>query len=330
MSEQEEEQRRFRTALRRFALAITVLNLLGHTVLGFEQSTWQVVVALGSAYSLELLLALVSPHPEARRRAFGCGWRGFIDFLLPAHITGLAVAMLLYANERLWVIAFAAVTAIGSKVLFRAPYRAGSRHFLNPSNFGIAATLLFFPWVGVAPPYQFTEEISGAWDWVLPALIVCTGSLLNWKLTRRMPLIAGWLLGFFLQAVLRHSSDGTPLPAALMPMTGLAFVLFTFYMVTDPMTTPGEGNPLGQVAFGASVAGLYGVFVACHIVFGMFFALAIVCGVRGLCLYLRIPLRRALAAHPGPAPAPAAGAVALPAPLASAFIGTPATEAAEN
>ncbi|HEY0558088.1 MAG TPA: enediyne biosynthesis protein UnbU, partial [Thermoanaerobaculia bacterium] len=42
-------------ALRRFATAITILNLVGHTVLGFEMSYATPLVALLAAYSTELL-----------------------------------------------------------------------------------------------------------------------------------------------------------------------------------------------------------------------------------------------------------------------------------
>jgi hypothetical protein len=63
-------------------------------------------------------------------------------------------------------------------------------------------------------------------------------------------------------------------------MTGLAFLLYTFYMVTDPATTP--SSPRGQVAFGLSVAAVYGLLMVSHVVFGLFFALTIVCSVRGL------------------------------------------------
>src|SRR5262245_33596449 len=42
--------------LRRFAVAITVLNILGHTFFGFEQSLAQPLVALATAYPLALLL----------------------------------------------------------------------------------------------------------------------------------------------------------------------------------------------------------------------------------------------------------------------------------
>jgi enediyne biosynthesis protein E5 len=269
--------------LRRFAIAITLLNLLGHTVLGFEQSWAQPLVAVGAAYSVKLLLEVVDAQINRRSPLFSGGFQKFIDFLLPAHITGLAIAMLLYANEHLLPLAFASAVAIGSKAIFRVPVGHNFRHFLNPSNIGITLTLLLFPWVGIAPPYQFTENLSGAADWILPGLIICSGTFLNYRFTQRLPLIASWLGCFLLQATLRSFVFGTPLVAALLPMTGVAFILFTFYMVTDPGTTPSE--PRSQVIFGAGMAIAYGLLMVCHVVFGLFFGLTLVCIVRGLILY---------------------------------------------
>src|ERR1039458_9811596 len=141
--------------LRRFAVAITLLNILGHTVFGFEQSWAQPLVSLAAAYTMEIILELAGGK-NRRPRAWLS--KDTIDFLLPAHITGLAVAMLLYANDRLWPIAFASAAAIGSKAIFRVGAGSRTRHFFNPSNFGISVTLLLFPWVGIAPPRHFAGQ----------------------------------------------------------------------------------------------------------------------------------------------------------------------------
>jgi hypothetical protein len=268
-------------ALRRFAAAITILNLLGHTVLGFEQAWAHLAVSVATAYAMELLLESVDAWAGHRRPRFLGGFGNLVKFLLSAHITGCAVAMLLYANSRLLPVAFAAAVAIASKHLFRAPdAHGGSRHFLNPSNFGITATLLLFPWVGIAPPYQFTENLYGIGDWILPAIMICSGTFLNGRFTRKLPLIAGWLTGFALQAAARALIFDASFGAALLPMTGMAFLLFTFYMVTDPATTPAAAR--GQMLFGAAVAATYGALVSLHIVFGLFFALTIVTAARGV------------------------------------------------
>jgi hypothetical protein len=271
-------------ALKRFAIAITVLNLLGQTVLGFEQSWAHLVTAVGTAYATELLLESLTAWATGARPRYLGGLRALRDFLLSPHITGCAVAMLLYANSRLMPVAFAAAVAIASKTIFRVRVKETTRHFLNPSNFGITATLLLFNWVGIAPPYQFTENLYGIGDWILPLVILCSGSFLNTKFTRKLPLIAGWLSGFVAQAVVRTTIFHTSTTSALLPMTGVAFLLFTFYMVTDPATTP--TRPRRQVVFGATVALGYGVLMSLHVVFGLFFALTIVTAGRGTVLWI--------------------------------------------
>jgi Na+-translocating ferredoxin:NAD+ oxidoreductase RnfD subunit len=286
--------------LRRFAIAISLLNILGHTWFGFEQAWATPFVALAAAYGTELLLEWIDARLSHRAPRFAGGFRPLVDFLLSAHITGLAVGMLLYTNSRLWPVAFAAASAVASKTLFRVTVGAGSRHYFNPSNFGISLTLLLFPWIGIAPPYHFTENLVGVGSWILPGIIVCSGSFLNARFTKRLPLIAAWLSCFVLQALLRHWFLGARLTSALLPMTGVAFLLYTFYMVTDPATSPSSQR--GQVAFGASVAFTYGLLMAAHIVFGLFFALSIVCTVRGAALWAQSQKARRAAVRGPSAP----------------------------
>src|SRR5437016_6118425 len=224
--------------LRRFAIAITVFNFLGHTVFGFEQAWMMPLLAVGTAYVFEITFELLECYVQKRKPRFSGGWRNLVDFLLSAHITGIAVAMLLYSNARPMPVIFATAVAISSKSLFRVVVQEKSRHFLNPSNFGIATTLLLFPSVGIAAPYHFTENLSGWGSWILPAIIVCSGSFLNIKFTKRIFVAVGWVTGFFAQAVFRHYAFGSSLTGALLPLTGVTLVLFTFYMVTDPATTP--------------------------------------------------------------------------------------------
>ena len=83
-----------------------------------------------------------------------------------------------------------------------------------------------------------------------------------------------------------------------MPMTSAAFIVFTLYMIPDPATTP--IHPMRQALFGFSVAMVYAVIQLLHLVFGLFYALLIVCAIRGLWLHawaLWRPSKR-LAAQP--------------------------------
>src|ERR1700742_989293 len=189
--------------LRRFAIAITVFNILGHTIFGFEQAWIQPLVSIFTAYVCEIWFELVDCYIQGRKPRFAGGWQNKVDFLLSAHITGVACAMLLYANSRLMPIVFASATAICSKALLRVTVQNSQRHFLNPSNFGITCTLLLFPWVGIAPPYEFTERLRGPLDVLFPLLIIGIGSFLNTRFTERIPLILAWVSGFLTQAVIR-------------------------------------------------------------------------------------------------------------------------------
>ena len=359
--------------LRRFALAITVFNVLGHLWFGFEQSYAQPLASVATAYVTQLLQDALQAWAQHRRPGFTRSFGALVNSLLSAHISGLACAMLLYANDRIWVVCFVSAVAITSKTLFRMPVgnakgawplllfqlvlflfllqtgeatshwialaprwmlafrlvvlalllalvalpppEAATRHYLNPSNFGIAVTLLLFPSVGIAAPYHFAENLGSIGDWMLPMVIVCTGSFLNTWYTRRIPLALAWVGTFALQAIvssliLWFSTGFCPIVPRLSAMTGVAFVLFTFYMVTDPATTP--ERPGAQVAFGASVALVYSLLLMFHIVFGLFVALVIICVARGLGMYLLACLG---------SPIPAAGSAPVSGPSAGAWSG---------
>jgi hypothetical protein len=272
------------TALRRFAISITVFNIVGYTLLGFEQAWLWPFIALATGYTVEIALETIGARTERRAPRFkGNGPRGLMEFLFPAHITALAVNMLTYVNDRVLVMIFGVTLAVAAKWVLRAPVRGRLRHFMNPSNFGIAAILLLYPWASIAPPYHFTERVSGPIDWLIPVLIIIGGTMINGKLTGRMWLIAGWVGTFALQAVIRGVILDTSIPGALATMTGVAFVLFTNYMITDPGTSP--SRPASQVAFGAGVAIIYGFFTGAGIAYGIFFATATVCLIRGAFLW---------------------------------------------
>ncbi|MFI9008083.1 enediyne biosynthesis protein [Actinosynnema sp. NPDC053489] len=267
-------------ALRNFAISISVFNIFGYTILGFEQAWLWPFIALATAYTVELGLERIGSRIEGRAPRYqGNGLKGLVEFLYPSHITALAVNMLTYVNDQIWVMIFGVVVAVGAKWVLRAPVKGRLRHYMNPSNFGIAVVLLVFPWASVAPPYHFSEHVGTFWDLLIPGIILTAGTMLNGMLTGRLWLIMGWLVGFALQAIIRGMVLDVSIPAGLGMMTGIAFVLYTNYMVTDPGTSPSK--PGAQIAFGAGVAAVYGVLMGMSIAYGLFFATAIVCAIRG-------------------------------------------------
>jgi hypothetical protein len=278
-------------ALWYFTTLMIVWNVLGHTKLGFEQSWATPVTAVLTAILVAMFLDCVDARAKDRQVRFTESVGSFVNFLPACLIPGFACGMLLYPNERLWPVVFAVVLSMGSKVIFRAPVGSGhTQHIFNPSNFGVGATLLLFPEVGFAPPYHFTENITGLWDWGVPLIVLTTGIIVHGLFTGRLPLVGAWIAAFVLQALLRAKIFGVPFFVPLMPMTSAAFIVFTLYMIPDPATTPLK--PTRQALFGASVAFVYALTQVLHLVFGLFYALLIVCAIRGVALHIHERLGR--------------------------------------
>ncbi|MFL6117211.1 MAG: enediyne biosynthesis protein [Catenulispora sp.] len=269
-------------ALRNFALSISIFNTFGYTLLGFEQAWIFPIAAVLIAYTTEITLETIQAWAQRRAPRYrGRGMRGLYEFLLPAHITALAVNMLIYTNDNIGPVVFGVMMGVSGKYILQAPIAGRMRHYMNPSNFGIAMTLLLFSqWVAVAQPYEFTENANTYFRIMIAIIIATAGTVLNTALTKRTALIVGWLGGFAIQAFLRHWIWNVSLFSALGVMTGVPFVLFSNYMISDPGTTPSKGR--AQFMFGGSVAMVYGVLMVLNVVYTLFFATAIVCALRGM------------------------------------------------
>jgi enediyne biosynthesis protein E5 len=83
---------------------------------------------------------------------------------------------------------------------------------------------------------------------------------------------------------------GMPLAVPFLPMTSAGFILFSLYMIPDPATTPIKAAR--QVVFGLSVAIIYALLLVVHVVYGLFFALALTSATRGLSLHAYALLKR--------------------------------------
>ena len=272
-----------RNGLRMSATMATVFTLFGHTVLGFEQPWAQLFVALGTGYAVALLFEWVDARANGDLPGFaGGGFRKLVDFLLSAHMTSITLSFLIYVNQRLWIMALAVTLAIGSKYVLRVRQPSGRlQHFMNPSNFAIAVVLAVYQWTGVLP-WGFTVEIGGVADWIVPLIIVALGMRLNLLFTGRLPTIAAWLATFIALAFCRAWFRGTGVAPELVVLTGIPMVLFTFYMITDPQTSPSRLS--SQILFGAGIAVAYSVLLMLHVNYTMFYSVTAICSLRGLWL----------------------------------------------
>ncbi|HET8781443.1 MAG TPA: hypothetical protein VFM63_03415, partial [Pyrinomonadaceae bacterium] len=274
----------------------TVFTILGHTVFGFDQPVSQVFVALITGYSCAFFFEWVDARVCGCPPAYaGGGWRKVLNFLLAPHMTSITLSFLLYFGERLWIMALTVALAIGSKHVLRVRVNGRLQHFMNPSNFGIAIVLIVYQWTGVLP-WNFTVDIYNPWDVLVPLAIVMLGTRLNLLFTGRTPSILAWLGTFVLLGVIRSTVRSTPLAAELVVLTGIPMVLFTFYMITDPQTSPSRLR--SQILFGASIAFAYYALLTLNVQYMMFYSVTIVCAARGVCLLmasLRAPVAEPVA-----------------------------------
>ncbi|OJW77633.1 MAG: hypothetical protein BGO69_07360 [Bacteroidetes bacterium 46-16] len=156
-----------------------------------------------------------------------------IRFLrLPAHswksamITTLGLCLLLKANH--WgICALAAFLAIASKFFIRI----NGKHVFNPGNFGIVATILLTGQAWISPG----QWGSGA---ILLFLVGVLGSAVVHKVSRLDTsfVFLGTLMA--LQAARNLLYQGWPFDYWLQQFTNGSLLLFTFFMITDPVTTP--------------------------------------------------------------------------------------------
>jgi hypothetical protein len=281
---QPKKKRDPRNGLKMSASLATVFTILGHTVFGFEQPVAQVFVALITGYSCAFFFEWVDAKACGIRPAYeGGGWRNKFNFLLAPHMTSITLSFLLYFGERLWIMALTVALALGSKHIFRVRTNGRLQHFMNPSNFGIAIVLIVYQWTGVLP-WNFTVDIHNPWDYIVPLAIVMLGTRLNILFTGRIPSILSWLGSFVLIGIVRSFVRQTPLAAELVVLTGIPMVLFTFYMITDPQTSPSRLR--SQILFGCSIAVTYYALLTLHVQYMMFYSVTIVCAARGVCLML--------------------------------------------
>ncbi|MFW6175654.1 MAG: Na+-transporting NADH:ubiquinone oxidoreductase, subunit NqrB, partial [Acidobacteriota bacterium] len=141
---------------RHFQIAV-LSALLGWGLFGLELEVRPAVAAtiLGTALALQWagdrIRGRVTGEPSAPGRSAPAGGgrpRRFEP--RSALISALSLTLLLRTTSP-WVAALAAILTIGNKLVIRLPTPHGSKHVFNPTNFGLAATLLLTDRAWVSP-----------------------------------------------------------------------------------------------------------------------------------------------------------------------------------
>ena len=157
-----------------------------------------------------------------------------------ALISGLSLCLLLRTGDPGLAVAAATLT-VSSKFLFRID----DRHIFNPTNFGLLAMMLASDGVWVSPGQWGNVAFFGF-------LLACVGVVVVNRAARSDVTLA--FLGFYVAIVIgRALWLGDPLTIALHALQSGGLVLFAFFMISDPKTTP--DSRLGRIVFALLVAG---------------------------------------------------------------------------
>lgn len=189
------------------------------------------------------------------------------DFKSPL-ITALSLSLLLRADA-LWPLMAAAAIAIGSKFMLRAH----GKHLFNPANIGIVAVIALTDAAWTTP---------GQWGTAVwfAALLAGAGMFVAYRAARfDVPLI---FLGVFAALlVARALWLGDPLSIPLLRLQNGALILFAFFMISDPKTTPDGRISRAIFAGGSALLAYLGTFHL-HEPDALFYALAAMCLIRPL------------------------------------------------
>lgn len=208
-------------------LFLTAFDLYALSAPGFSRVPAQYLAGVGTCVVLDLALLFF--------------YRGLLLLPVSGFISSMGL-LLLVDSPFVWPYAAVAALTILSKHLVRAD----GRHVFNPLNFGVVAGLLFFS----GEMTVVAERWGGGNAGMLG--VVALGCLVVWR-AKRWDLAAAYWATFLAGAWVRSLATGAGLAVLTAPMTGAAFQLFTFFMITDPMTTPEtrRGRILFAVALGA-------------------------------------------------------------------------------
>lgn len=194
--------------------------VLGLTLLGFNRTPTQVAITSLSCILMDLVL----------HRFFKGKWL----FPLSALITSCSLSILLNYSHDYWILLAPVFFAIATKYVFTF----NGKHNYNPAQVAVTLSLLFCGSViTAAPAYQWygMESIS--------VLVVFLGLMFVLPQVNRLPLVLTFLICYTLQTLLRAWIMQHHLPFQTLflgSITSPAFFLFTFFMITDPATSPND------------------------------------------------------------------------------------------
>jgi enediyne biosynthesis protein E5 len=211
--------------------------LVGALARDFALTPLQVLLTFGTA------LATQAAWQWGLRLPSRAGWGGYLS----AVISSFGICILVRADAW-WVHPLLACAAMSSKYLLRTGPQACRSHILNPANFAAYAVWAWLPGAWLSPGQWGSSSLLALWFLALGGLV--TQRISRWDVS--LTFLAAW--GALLAGRLVWLDYAWDPGAAMwvQQMGNGGVLLFAFFMISDPMTTP--QNRTARVGYAIGVA----------------------------------------------------------------------------
>jgi Na+-translocating ferredoxin:NAD+ oxidoreductase RnfD subunit len=200
---------------------------LGMASLGFQAEPWMPAVLVATACATQFLCERLLRRPPS----------GYLSPL----ISGLGLSLLL-RTDAAWVLPLAAGVAIVSKFLLRVR----GKHVFNPTNLGLTVAILATGHAWCSPAQWGEWNMLLAWLFALGLAVAHR----SFRSDVSLAFLGTWIVLKGARVLLL----GQP-PAVLLHQLSVgSLILFTFFMISDPKTTPDRRTT--RIGFAIAVAGL--------------------------------------------------------------------------
>ena len=211
--------------------------LLGALARDFALTWQQVVLTFAAALATQAAWQCGLKLPNRK------GWGGYLS----AIVSAFGISILVRADS-LWVHPLLACIAMSSKYLLRAGPKACRSHVANPANLAAFAAWAWIPGAWLSPGQWGSASLTALW-------FLALGGLVTQRIQRSdisITFLGAWAALLALRVVWLDYSADVAWAMWLQQISNGAVLLFAFFMISDPMTTPQRRG--ARIAYAIAVA----------------------------------------------------------------------------
>lgn len=204
-------------------LFLISLLLFGALARDFSLSSIQVCATFLSALATQAVWQFLLKLPNRKNL------KGYLSAL----ITTCGICILVRSDVAWGQPALAAI-AMSSKFMFRFGSGNARGHILNPANFAAFLAMSVMPHTWLSPGQWGQETLAMLWMVALGGMV--TGRISRWDIS--LTFIVTWLSLLAARLIWLGYTPALGMDMWLHQALNGATILFTFFMISDPMTTP--------------------------------------------------------------------------------------------